>query len=130
MLGNLFGRKNKGGKLTKPYYSIVSVKAGRVIDIAQSGNHRGTAIIYDGYNGDNQAFSIVPNGAAVNIKCRQGKGYLTVDSDKDGAKFRLSPQPTAQSAFRLEDIGGGKYLIYTFCGKVIDLFQGKKDNET
>jgi hypothetical protein len=35
---NLFHRnKNENGKYTRPYYSIVSKKAGKVIDVAQDG---------------------------------------------------------------------------------------------
>lgn len=68
---------NQNSKFQKPYYSITSKQAGRVLDIAQSGPHQGTTIIYDGYNGDNQAFTLVQNGPDYFIKCRQGKGYLT-----------------------------------------------------
>ena len=76
---NIFHRqKNENGKYTKSYYSITSRKAGKVIDVAQDGPHKETLIIWDGYNGDNQAFTIIQNGPDYLIKCRQGKGYLTV----------------------------------------------------
>lgn len=76
---NLFHRnKNENGKYTRAYYSIVSKKAGKVIDVAQDGPHKGTTILWDGYNGDNQAFSIIQQGPDYLIKCRLGKGFLTV----------------------------------------------------
>lgn len=130
---NLFNRtKNPNNRYTKPYYSIVSEKAGRVVDVAQDGPFRGTLIIWDGYNGDNQAFTIVQSGGAFLIKCRQNKGYLTVESNADGAKIYTSPQPTQASMFNLVEVSPGakKYNIYTFCGKVLDLFQGEKNNGT
>lgn len=53
-------------------------KAERVIDIAQDGPSKGTAIIWDGFNGDNQAFTIVQKNGDYFIKCRQYGAYLTV----------------------------------------------------
>lgn len=130
---NLFHRtKNANGKYKKPYYSIVSKKAGKVIDVAQDGPHKGSLILWDGYNGDNQAFTIIQQGPDYLIKCRQTKGFLTVENASDGARIFLSPQPTPQSKFRLDETKSGshEYIIYTFCGKVLDVFQGEKAKGT
>jgi len=122
--------KNANGKYTKQYYSIVSKSAGRVIDVAQDGPHQGTTIIWDGYNGENQNFTIVQQGPDYFIKCKKNKGYLTVESQADGARIRTSPQPTAQSRFRIDETSQGsrEYIIYTFCGKVLDVAEGGKKN--
>lgn len=110
----------------------MSDKAGRVIDVAQDGPRKGSLIIWDGYNGDNQAFGVVQDGADYFLKCRQNKAFLTVENANDGARVFLSAQPTQQSRFRLDETSSGsrKFIIYTFCGKVLDLFQGIKDNGT
>lgn len=59
----LFGlfkkQKNQNGKYTKMYYSFRSVHSGRVLDIAQDGAHQGHTIIWDGYGGANQCFTLV-----------------------------------------------------------------------
>lgn len=100
---DIFSRqKNTNGKYKKPYYSIVSRKAGRVIDLAQDGPHVGSLIIWDGYNGDNQAFTVIQNGPDYLIKCRKNKGYLTVESAADGARIFTAAQPGPQSRFRLD----------------------------
>ena len=110
----------------------MSDKAGRVIDVAQDGPRKGSLIIWDGYNGDNQAFGVVQDGADYFLKCRQNKAFLTVENANDGARVFLSAQPTQQSRFRLDETSSGsrKFIIYTFCGKVLDLFQGINDNGT
>lgn len=44
--------KNANGKFKKPYYSIQSVHAeGKVLDVAQDGDHKGSLILWDGYGG-------------------------------------------------------------------------------
>ena len=44
-------KKEKGEKFQKPYYSFRSVKAGKVIDVAQDGDSKGALIIWEGYGG-------------------------------------------------------------------------------
>jgi hypothetical protein len=78
-IANLFNRtKNPNGKYKKPYYSIVSKKAGKVLDVAQDGPCQGSLIIWDGWAGPNQSFTIIQDGADYLIKCRKDGGYLTV----------------------------------------------------
>ena len=60
MVFGLFKRqKNPNGKYKKPYYSIRSVLSGKVLDVAQDGPHQGSTIIWEGYGGDNQQFTLV-----------------------------------------------------------------------
>jgi hypothetical protein len=93
MVFGLFHRqKNDNGKYKKPYYSLVSVKAGKVLDIAQDGEHKGKSIIWDGYAGDNQSFTLAQEGPVYYIKCKQGGLYLTVEGPQNGASFYLSPK--------------------------------------
>ncbi len=125
----MFGIQNPFGprKFKKTYYSIVSEKANRVLDVAQSGPYTGSLIIWDGYAGDNQIFSILPqqNGASL-LKVKKNGGYLTVEHQGDGARVFVSKQPTPQSYFTVEPthLGSHTYFINTFCGKVLDLYQG------
>lgn len=79
MVFGLFKKqKNPNGKYTKPYYSFRSVHSGKVLDIAQDGPYKGTTIIWEGYGGLNQTFTLVQEGANYLIKCKQGNLYLTV----------------------------------------------------
>lgn len=64
--GELFRRQNNvNGRFRRSYYSIVSKKAEKVIDIAQDGPAKGSAIVWDGYNGDNQAFTIIQKNGII-----------------------------------------------------------------
>lgn len=57
---DLFKRtKNENGKYKKPYYSLRSVHADKVLDVAQDGPSVGTTIIWEGYAGENQCFTMV-----------------------------------------------------------------------
>lgn len=76
---NIFNKtKNADGKYKRPYYSIRSVHANKVIDIAQDGPHQGSAIIWEGWAGDNQCFTIIQDGPDWYIRCKQENLYLTV----------------------------------------------------
>jgi hypothetical protein len=124
--------KNANGKFKKPFYSIVSKKAGKVLDIAQDGPHQGSLIIWDGWAGENQSFTIIQDGPDYLIRCRKDGGFLTVESDADGARLFTAPQPGPTSRFRFDETKpkSKEYIIYTFCGKTIDLWQGDKHNGT
>jgi hypothetical protein len=107
-IANLFARtKNPNGKYKKPYYSIVSKKAGKVLDVAQDGQFQGSLIIWDGYAGENQQFTIIQDGNDFLIKCKKNNGYLTVESDMDGAKIFTYPQPGQNSRFQLCETKNG-----------------------
>lgn len=60
------------------YYSFRSVHSGRVLDIAQDGPFKGSPILWDGYGGANQSFTLVQEGGNWLIKCKQNNQYLTV----------------------------------------------------
>lgn len=83
--------KNADGKYRRPFYSLRSVNADRVLDIAQDGPLKGTAMIYDGWGGDNQSFTLIQNGPDWYIRCKQNGQFLTVQSAADGAKVFLAP---------------------------------------
>lgn len=130
---DLFHRtQNNNGKFTRPYYSVVSRLADtRVFDIAKDTANKGFLMLWDGYNGDNQAFTVIQEGGNYYFKCRLG-GYLTVEGPNDGAKFYLSKDKRPESVFRLQETkeGSHNYIIYTYCNKVIDVYNCKKDNGT
>lgn len=52
-------QKNQSGKYTKLYYSLRSVHSGKVMDVAQDGPFKGSTILWEGYAGDNQSFTLV-----------------------------------------------------------------------
>jgi hypothetical protein len=84
--------QNANGKYKRPYYSIRSVHADKVLDIAQDGPHKGTGILWKGWAGDNQCFTFIQEGPDWYIRCKQGGLFLTVDGPNDGAKIFLAPQ--------------------------------------
>ena len=71
---------NENGKYRKPYYSLTSVKAERVLDVAQDGDNQGTTILWDGYGGENQMFTLKQKGPDYYLKCKKDTLYLTVES--------------------------------------------------
>ena len=75
---SFFKRDKQENKFTKPYYSFRSVLADRVLDICQDGENQGSLIIWEGYGGDNQQFTIKQKGDDFYIKCRKDRQYLTV----------------------------------------------------
>ncbi len=81
MVFGLFKRqKNANGKYKKLYYSVRSVHSGKVLDVAQDGPFKGSTIIWEGWAGDNQQFTLVQDGPSYYLKCKVGDGqqYLTV----------------------------------------------------
>lgn len=116
-------QKNESGKYSRLYYSFRSVKSGKVLDIAQDGPFKGSAIQWEGYAGDNQCFTLVQEGPNWLIKCKQGGNYLTVESDANGAKFFLAPKSNdPRQRFKIDEKKDTKdHFIYTFCGKVLDV---------
>jgi len=57
---DLFKRtKNADGKYKKPYYSIRGVHANKVVDVAQDGPNAGSLILWEGYAGENQQFTMI-----------------------------------------------------------------------
>ena len=66
------------------------------MDVAQDGPFKGTTILWEGYGGDNQSFTLVQEGPNFYIKCKQGSGdqYLTVENDSNGSKLFLAKKST------------------------------------
>ena len=128
---NFFNKtKNADGKYKRPYYSLRSVHADKVLDIAQDGPYIGTAILWKGWGGDNQCFTIIQDGPDWYIKSKQTGNFLTVEGPNDGAKVFLAPksgQPNQK--FRIDEKAGTKdHIIYTYCGKALDVLEWKKDD--
>jgi hypothetical protein len=71
-------QKNQNGKYKRMFYSIRSVNSGRVLDVAQDGPHQGSTILWDGYGGDNQQFTVIQDGPVYYIKCKKNDMFLTV----------------------------------------------------
>lgn len=129
---DLFKRtKNADGKYKKPYYSIRGVHANRVVDVAQDGPNVGSLILWEGYAGENQQFTFIQQGPDWYIKCKKNNQYLTVENATNGAKIYTAPKSnTPNQKFRIDDSkpGSKDHIIYTFCGKVLDVLEDKKDN--
>lgn len=129
---DLFHRtKNQNGKYKKPYYSLRNVHSGRVADLAQDGPSAGSLILWDGYGGENQQFTFIQDGPDYFIKNRKSHRYLTVENPGNGARIFEAPlnkQPNQR--FRIDDAkpGSTDKVIYTFCGKVLDVLEGAKQN--
>lgn len=99
-----FKTKKENGKYQKPYYSLRSVKADKVIDLCQDGENQGSLIIWEGYGAENQSFNIIQSGPEVFIKCKQNKQYLTVESGADGARIYTAPKNNqANQKFRIDE---------------------------
>lgn len=99
-----FRRNQEEDKYKKPYYSFRSVKAGKVIDLCQEGQNQGTLIIWDGYGGENQQFTLKQKDGEFYFKNRQTKQYLTVEGPHDGARIFASPKTRGQNQrFRIEE---------------------------
>lgn len=132
MFDALFNKtKNANGKYKKPYYSLRNVNANRVLDVAQDGPEAGSTIIWEGYAGENQQFTFTQDGPDYYIKCRKNGQYLTVESNQNGARVYTAPknnQPNQR--FRVDDAkpGSTDKVIYTYCGKVLDVLEGGKKN--
>ena len=92
MFGLFKRTKNENGRYKKPYYSFRSVSGGRVLDVAQDGEHQGTTILWDGYGGENQSFTIKQKGPHYVLKCKKNKQFLTVDGSGNGAKIYTAPK--------------------------------------
>jgi hypothetical protein len=129
---DLFQRqKNADGKYKKPYYSIRGVHADKVIDVAQDGPNAGSLILWEGYAGENQQFTLVQEGPDWYIKCKKNGQYLTVENGTNGCKITTAPKSnTPNQKFRIDDAkpGSKDHVIYTFCGKALDILEDKKDN--
>ena len=122
--------QNANGKYRRPYYSIRSVHADKVLDIAQDGPNQGTSILWKGWGGDNQSFTLIQDGPDWYIRSKQGGLVLTVEGPNDGARLYLAPQNgQPNQKFRIDEKPGSKdHIIYTYCGKVLDVLEWKKDD--
>ena len=95
---------NANGKYRKPYYSLNCVASGRVLDVAQDGDYQGQTIIWDGYGGENQQFTLKQKGPDHYLKCKKDNLYLTVSGPEDGAKIYAAPKNKSETQrFRLDE---------------------------
>lgn len=70
-------------------------------------------------------FTLVKKGQGYCLKCKKDGLYLTVESHEDGAKvYGAAKNGQANQTFRIEERepDSKEYFIYTFCGKVLDVF--------
>lgn len=78
-------------------------------------------------------FTLVQKGSGYCLKCKQGNKYLTVESSADGARiFAAAKSGQANQTFKIEEKepDSKEYYIYTYCGKVLDVFEGNKHKGT
>jgi hypothetical protein len=108
MVFGLFKKqKNQNGKYKRMFYSLRSVNSGRVLDVAQDGPHKGNTILWDGYGGDNQQFTLIQDGPVYYIKCKKNDMFLTVEGPQNGAKFFLSAKSNnPNQQFRVDEKQG------------------------
>ena len=99
-----FQRQQEEDKFKKPYYSFRSVKADRVLDLAQDGDNQGSLIIWDGHGGENQMFTLKKKGDGFRIRCKQSGRYLTVESAADGARvYGAAKSGQANQTFTIQE---------------------------
>lgn len=123
--------KNTSGKYVRPNYSLRNVHSDKVLDIAQDGPNAGSAILWEGWAGDNQTFAIVENAGEYSFRCKKNGQFLTVAGPENGAKLFLSPaNGQANQKFKITEAkpGSKDHVIYTCYGKAIDVLEWKKDN--
>ena len=130
---HLFGggkQHNSDGLYQKQYYSLRANHAGgnRVLDIARDGPNKDSAIIWEGYAGDNQCFTIIKQQDRWLFKSKLGDLYLTVAGSENGAKVYLAPknnQPNQK--FLIDQKPGSKdHVILTYANKALDVLEDKK----
>ena len=129
MFGLFDKQKNADGKYQRPFYSFRSVHADKVLDISQGGPHQGKAIIWEGWGGDNQMFTIVKEAGYWLIRAKNGQ-FLTVTGPQDNAPIVLAPKTGQENQrFNIQEHPGSKdHIIYTYCGKVLDVLGELKEN--
>ena len=134
MFGFFNREKKEGGKYKKPYYSLLSCHTDKVLDLSQGGDNADSLIIWKSNKGENQSFTFSPcGGGQFHIKCKINKQYLTVEGPHNGARIFTSKKTgQANQKFRVDETepGSKEHVIYTYCGKVLDICEANKDNGT
>lgn len=118
---------------TNPSYSIRSKHANKVLDVCQDTDRKGMLIIYDNYKQPNQLFKFVNAGSGYHIVSAKSNKMLTVaaNSSNNGVPIFEEPLPNLEGqVFRLKQSSNNEFFIETFCGKVLDCFEERKDNGT
>lgn len=131
MLGLFLGKKEVE-KFKKPYYSLRSVSANKVLDVNIDGENKDYLTIWKPNEGDNQLFTFKrgKNGQFL-LKCKYKDLFLTVQHGNAGAKVAALPQSGfANQNFSIKESepGSKKYLIYTYSGMVLDIAENKSNN--
>lgn len=93
-------------------------------------------VLYDNKRQPNQLFEMVNSEQGqVYLKCQENGNVLTLKEEfaKDGVGFVGMPyanQPTQK--FRIQEFTPGlnEYLIYSCCGKMLDVCEWKNKNDT
>lgn len=117
-------QQNTNHKFQRQFYSLRNVHADRVLDVAQDGPNVGTTILWEGYGGDNQTFTVIQEGPDYYLRCKKNGQFLTVESAANGAKVFLSAKNgQANQKFRIDPSHHKPkdYVIYTYCGKALDV---------
>lgn len=116
-------------KFKKPHYCIKSCKSGKVIGISTEPGSQNQIVIWDENKADNQRFIVKQKGPDYFFKCKKDKLYITVDGPQNGARVYATNKTMGErQRFRVEEVstdpktGLKKYVIYTFFGKVLDVF--------
>ena len=130
MFGMFNKEKTDTGKYKKPYYSLLSVHCDKVLDLSGGGEQEGNIIIWKSNKGENQSFAFSSCGVGeYNIKCKANGQFLTVADASNGARIYTAGKTNQPNQkFRIEEKEAGKkeHIIYTFCGKVLDICEASK----
>ena len=110
--------------------SLLSCHCDKVLDLSGGGDHQGSLIIWKSNKGDNQSFTFAPCGVGeYHIKCKANNAYLTVENNSNGARIYTSAktnQPNQKFRIEEKEAGSKEHVIYTFCGKVLDICEASK----
>lgn len=110
------------------YVLCSKISQNKVLDVSQNSSNFGNLVLYD-YNGqNNQIFKIAQvtdtNSPFYVIQSKKSNKVLTVEGySEDNGKNIIEEAYQNKDAqkFKIREINPGEIVLYTFCGKVIDI---------
>lgn len=106
---------------------------GKVLDISQDAKNLGNVVLYEYHQAPNQHFKIVPCGDdKVFIQSQLSNKVLTVygHNAKDGAIITEEANNNGDAQkFKINPAAYGEFIILTFCGSALDIFEKKGKND-
>lgn len=119
------------------YFLYSKISHNKVLDVSQNSSNFGNLVLYD-YNGqNNQIFKISKatesNSPFYVIQSKKSNKVLTVEAySEDNGKNIIEEAYQNKDAqkFKIREINQGEIVLYTFCGKVVDIEGFSTKNDT